>query len=107
MTAESVDGHGDSSLISQRTSGSGRKTRKLPPRLPLLLKRKAAAKLCGFSLPTWDRMSAAGLNPAGLKIGGGRMYRTAELVAWVRTGCPRRPHWEILWKTLQKRSPHN
>jgi hypothetical protein len=72
-------------------------------RLPLLVKRKAAARLCGFSVPTWDRMSAAGLNPAGMKIGGSKMYRTAELVAWIRHDCPRRAEWEPLWEAIQKR----
>jgi hypothetical protein len=48
-------------------------------------------------------MSAAGLNPAGLKIGGAKMYRTAELVAWVRNGCPRRSEWAPLWESISKR----
>jgi hypothetical protein len=49
-------------------------------------------------------MSAAGLNPAGLKIGGARMYPTAELLAWVRHHCPRRKEWEAIWDLLRKRT---
>ena len=61
-----------------------------------------AARLCGFSLASWDRMSAAGRNPAGLRIGAARMYRTEELVAWVRHDCPRRAEWSAIWEVLQK-----
>jgi hypothetical protein len=92
---------GDGSPAARQRSHKAR-TRKAR-RPPLAMKRTRAAAFCGFSLPTWDRMSAAGLNPAGSKLGGSRYYRTAELVAWVCHGFPRRAEWESLWDAMQKR----
>ena len=92
----SLDGSRRASRSSALTRG--RRTRAHP----LLLKRKAAARYCGFSLATWDRMSAAGLNPEGLKIGGSRMFRRDELRAWVRHNCPPRREWVVIWENLQK-----
>ena len=73
---------------------------------PLLVKRRGAAKLTGFSLPTWDRMSAAGHNPAGFKVGGARVYRVAELEAWVRAQCPPRNDWAARWAAMEQNQTH-
>ena len=70
------------------------------------MKRRAAANVTGFSLPTWDRMSAAGLNPAGFKVGGARVYRVEELEAWVRAECPPRDVWAARWAAIEKNSSH-
>jgi predicted DNA-binding transcriptional regulator AlpA len=69
-------------------------------RLPLLVRRKAAARLCGVSLPTWDRLDAAGKTPSAIRLGGAKLYRAAELAAWVEYGCPPRAQWAALWEAL-------
>jgi len=71
-----------------------------PRRQSLLMKRTEAAALCGLSVPTWDRLSAAGNNPAGFKVGGARVYLVEELEAWVRAGCPRRDVWKERWNAI-------
>lgn len=71
-------------------------------RIPLLVRRKQAASLCSVGQATWDRWSAAGLNPKSLKIGGAVFWDRAELAAWVRYGCPARAEWSAIWATLLK-----
>ncbi|MBX7104510.1 MAG: hypothetical protein K1X57_10550 [Gemmataceae bacterium] len=77
-----------------------------PRRRPMLVKRRGAANVTGFSLPTWDRMSAAGLNPAGFKVGGARVYRVEELEAWVRAECPPRDVWAARWAAIEKNASY-
>jgi hypothetical protein len=42
------------------------------------------------SLATWARWDAAGKIPAGVKVGGARLWSRRELLAWSRAGCPDR-----------------
>jgi len=51
-------------------------------------------------------MSASGANPAGLRIGGARLYRRDELAAWVVADCPPRDQWQHLWQTIRNHSTH-
>lgn len=74
--------------------------------LPLLLKRKVAAKYLGIALATLDRLHASGAIPAGIRVGGARMFRRHELAAWVRHGCPARPEWRALWAALNPAPKH-
>lgn len=60
----------------------------------LLLTGKRAAKLCGISGRTWRTWDSGGLVPAPVTVGRTRLWRSAELVAWVNVGCPRRTDWE-------------
>jgi hypothetical protein len=48
-------------------------------------------------------MSAAGNNPEGQRIGGGRFYLREELAAWCRAGCPERTFWREQWTAIQRR----
>jgi excisionase family DNA binding protein len=53
-----------------------------------------AARLLGISRSTFWRWDTDGLlGPIGTKIGGKRLWSTAELEAWVAAGMPRRREW--------------
>lgn len=56
-----------------------------------------AARLCGVSRATWDRLEAAGrVGPAPVRLGGRVLYRRAELEEWTAAGCPDRRTWAAL-----------
>lgn len=61
---------------------------------PLLVRRRAAARLCGLSVSAWDRLHAAGRVPAPIRLSGALCWRVAELAEWVDAGCPPRAEWE-------------
>lgn len=85
------------------TPAAARKRRRLPPGL---LRREDAAPYCGVSLPTWDRWTAAGLNPAAVKIGGAVLWSRHELAEWCRRGCPDRKTWAALWPAIRDGRPN-
>jgi predicted DNA-binding transcriptional regulator AlpA len=62
---------------------------------PLLVRRVEAARLCGVSPATWDRLDAAGKTPTPVRLGGAKLYRVAELEEWCAAGCPPRTEWEV------------
>lgn len=66
----------------------------------LLVRRDEAAELCSVGLATWDRMTAAGQNPAPTKLSGCVVWSVAQLREWSRHGCPPRAEWEPLWAAL-------
>jgi predicted DNA-binding transcriptional regulator AlpA len=74
------------------------------PAARLLVRRKQAARLCAVGVATWDRWTAAGLNPRPTKIAGAVLWGAAELAAWCRHGCPPRAEWEPVWATLTRRA---
>lgn len=62
---------------------------------PVLLAARQAAALCGVSVATWHRMTAAGRCPAPLRLSPGCVrWRRPELLEWVEAGCPGRREWE-------------
>ncbi len=63
---------------------------------PLLARASDAARLCGVSGATFDRLRSAGKIPAPLRLGGSLCWRVAELAAWTEAGCPDRKTWETL-----------
>lgn len=63
---------------------------------PLLVRRREAARLCGISPATWDRLVSAGRTPAPLRVGGVLLWRVSELASWTEAGCPDRKTWEAL-----------
>ena len=71
--------------------------RRIPP---ALVRRRGAAALCDMGLSTFDRADAAGLTPAGRKVGGCKLWCVAELKAWADHGCPPRSEWGPLWSAL-------
>jgi predicted DNA-binding transcriptional regulator AlpA len=64
-----------------------------------LISAAGAAKICGRSRRTWWRLHAAEKIPASLTIGGGTVWKRAEILAWIEGGCPSRAEWEALKKT--------
>jgi predicted DNA-binding transcriptional regulator AlpA len=62
----------------------------------LLVKRREAAKLCGVSLATWDRLDAAKKTPAAVRLGQAKLYSVAELIDWINHGCPDRKTWQAM-----------
>lgn len=71
--------------------------RSLPPGL---LRRTQAARFCGVGASTWDRLAAAGLTPAPVKLGGSVGWSRRELTAWIDRGCPARADWSPIWSAL-------
>jgi predicted DNA-binding transcriptional regulator AlpA len=63
---------------------------------PLLVRRREAARLCGLSPASWDRLVSAGLTPAPVRLGGAVLWSVEDLRAWVAAGCPDRRTWEAL-----------
>lgn len=63
---------------------------------PLLLDINALAGLLSRSVPSLRRDDAAGRIPAGLRIGGAKRWRRAEIEKWIEAGCPDRVTWNAL-----------
>ena len=80
-----------------QTANTRPKRRRLPPGL---LRRAAAARYCGVGCSTWDRLSAAGLTPAPIRLAGSVGWSRRELALWIDHGCPPRSEWEPLWQAL-------
>jgi predicted DNA-binding transcriptional regulator AlpA len=68
----------------------------------LMLRRTEAAKACGKGTSTWDKMTAAGLTPAPVKLGGTVLWPAEELTEWCRHGCPPRAEWGPIWASLRR-----
>lgn len=64
----------------------------------VLLTAREAWELCKLSKPTWYRYKATGRLPRPVKVGGGRCYRwwRAELLAWLKSGCPVLEKWDAM-----------
>lgn len=61
---------------------------------PLLLDSKALATMLSIGLSKLYQMNRSGhLGPMPLKFGQRTLWRTEEIAAWVRAGCPRRELW--------------
>ena len=61
---------------------------------PLLTGADGVAVMLGVSRRTVYSMQSSGeLGPMALTVGGRKLWRTAELTAWVAAGCPRREIW--------------
>ena len=71
---------------------------------PLLVGREGAAHLCGVSVASWDRMTAAGLTPKPLKLMGRVVWAVIVLEAWIEAECPDRKTF-VAYKSENVRSP--
>lgn len=67
--------------------------------LPALLKRVDAARYCGRSTATWDRLVSAGRTPAPIKMGGAVLFKRTHLDLWIELGCPDRQTFEASLNT--------
>ncbi|MBP3954433.1 hypothetical protein J8F10_03900 [Gemmata sp. G18] len=97
MAAESTPNHED--RMSPHTVPPATPARR-KPRPPGLLRRVAAARFCGVGASTWDRLSAAGLTPAPIRLGGSVGWSRRALARWIDHGCPPRAEWEPVWATI-------
>lgn len=75
-----------------------RPPRRQPP--PGLLRREAAARFCSAGLSTWDRLTAAGMTPTPVRLGGSVFWGRDELRAWIAHGCPPRSEWSPIWSAI-------
>jgi excisionase family DNA binding protein len=64
------------------------------PLEPLAIDVGEAAKLCGIGRATWYSLLAAGRIPKPVRLGRRALWRTEELRAWMRAGCPALHKWE-------------
>jgi predicted DNA-binding transcriptional regulator AlpA len=71
------------------------------PTPPGMLRRQDAARFCSLGASSWDRYTAAGLNPAPIRLGGAVLWSADELSAWIRHGCPPRAEWTPRWAALR------
>ena len=69
----------------------------------LLLRAAEASRLCAVSKVSWHRWDSAGRIPQGLKIGGAKVWRRAELIAWIEAGTPCREKWVALVQAATKK----
>ena len=74
-----------------------------PP--PLTVGRKEAADLLSIGLTLLDTMDAAGKLPAAVRIGTRKLWRTDDLVNWVRLGCPNRKRFDALTADPDEAAP--
>lgn len=79
-------------------SAPAQKKRRRPP--PGLLRREVAARFCGVGASTWDRLTAAGLTPTPIRLGGSVGWSRRGLALWIDHGCPPRAEWEPVWHTI-------
>lgn len=61
-----------------------------------------AAAICGVSRSSWYKLVASGKTPKPIKLGNSVRWSRAELVRWIRAGCPIRSKWEAI-KNLAKK----
>ncbi len=66
------------------------------PSTAMLIGRIDAARLCGVSPASWDRLTSAGKTPASLRLGGRVLWRRSDLDTWIALGLPDRKTFETL-----------
>jgi len=60
----------------------------------LLVGAKDVAKLLGVSVRSvWNMHQTGALGPLPIRLGARTLWRTADIEAWVRLGCPNRERW--------------
>lgn len=55
---------------------------------PMLVGRGVAARLCGVSPASWDRLVSADRTPAPLKLNGRVLFCAHDLASWVSLDLP-------------------
>jgi predicted DNA-binding transcriptional regulator AlpA len=82
---------------------NGRKRQARRPLPPALLRPGDSAAYCGVSRSAWDRLAAAALTPAPIRLGGALAWSRHELKSWTLHGCPPRADWVKIWVALRGR----
>jgi predicted DNA-binding transcriptional regulator AlpA len=72
---------------------------------PIVVSRRALARLLDSSVRSIDRDYSAGRLPKALMLGGRKRWRKAEILAWIAAGCPDRKRWEVLKQNERSTSP--
>lgn len=62
----------------------------------LLIGIRPLSALLSRSIASLERDQAAGRLPPPVRIGGSRLWRRAEIEAWVKAGCPDAAAWAAL-----------
>jgi excisionase family DNA binding protein len=70
---------------------------------PLLISDVQAAALCSCSRSHWHALAAAGKIPPSVKLGRKRLWRRAEVAAWIDAGCPDGRTWEAMKASAGRR----
>ena len=70
----------------------------------MLISDVQAAALCGCSRSHWHALAAAGKIPPSVKLGRKRLWRRAEVVAWIEASCPDGRTWEAIKASAVRRS---
>ena len=55
--------------------------------MPVMLKVREVAELCGVSTRTITRMSDAGKMPGPVRLGGAVRWNREKVEAWIASGC--------------------
>ena len=71
---------------------------------PLLIPDRAAAALAGVSRAHWHRLRVAGKLPPAVRLGRKVLWRRAEVVAWIESGCPDSRTWAAMQAAAGRRS---
>lgn len=58
-----------------------------------LLRDVDCAALMDIGRATWWNWNSQGLVPAPVRVGGSVRWRSEEIQAWVKAGCPARSEW--------------
>jgi len=77
-----------------KTTGKGGASEALGQ--PLLLTRKAVARLLSRSAKSITRMDAAGQLPRPVRVGGSVLWRRRDIERWIEQGCPERQTFEAM-----------
>ncbi|HZZ76909.1 MAG TPA: helix-turn-helix domain-containing protein [Gemmataceae bacterium] len=69
----------------------------------LLIPDTEVAALCHCSRSHWHTLSAAGKVPPSVKLGRKRLWRRAEIEAWINAGCPDASTWAAMQASAARR----
>lgn len=82
--------------MASSTAPPGHQATQMAP--PPTLTRKQFAPLINRSLASFDRDEQLGRLPRSFRIGNRKLWRRAEVEAWLEAGCPTLDVWEAMKK---------
>ena len=69
-----------------------------------LLDARGVGEILGLSTRSIWKQHVVGRLPPPVRIGRSVRWSQAELVAWIRNGCPPRDRWAALWRQMNEGS---